>query len=479
MKQILTVIPLGPGDPGMMTVQAADLLCNPDFRIVLRTARHPVAVWLNEKKIPFESLDAFYERYDDFDEMHAAMASSLWEMSLHNPVGFAVMDPRTDGAVSALIHSRPSGSDLQILPGVSISEACLSSIPESHTDDHVLTIISASDFHRFSPDPDISLLITELNSSFLAGEIKLKLTDLYPEEMEVFFFPSSEEPFRKYLKIPLHHLDSQKKYDHTSAVFLPGTDYLHRTRHTFGDLAQIMSRLRSRNGCPWDSVQTHKSLRPYLIEEAWEAVNAIDDNDMDHLADELGDVLFQIVFHACIGQSFDEFTMTDIISGICSKMIRRHPHVFQTPENKNAADIADGWEKQKREETGSKTVGDSLKEIATSLPSLKYSIKCYKKLAQIPALKRDPALIANEISQLAQRLSSEAIMSEETMGLLLMKCTELCFRNDSDAETILHQCVKRIIQRFQQTEKELHSKGKTLESLSLEELNHYFLIGKD
>jgi tetrapyrrole methylase family protein/MazG family protein len=138
--------------------------------------------------------------------------------------------------------------------------------------------------------------------------------------------------------IPLYQLDNQKHYDHTAAVFLPGVDYLHRARHTFEDLERIVSRLRAPDGCPWDSVQTHRSLTPYMVEEAWEVVNAIEEDDPDHLADELGDVLFQVFIHASIGKSCGEFTLTDILTDICRKMIHRHPAVFD--ENRRPEDPA-------------------------------------------------------------------------------------------------------------------------------------------
>ena len=134
------------------------------------------------------------------------------------------------------------------------------------------------------------------------------------------------------------------------------------------------------------------------MEEAWEAVNAIDEGDTDHLADELGDVLFQVMIHSAIGTAFDEFTLTDVLSGICRKMIQRHPHVFIVSHGESAEDVSQGWEARKRKETGSRTVGETLDDVSSFLPALKYSIKMYKKLAQLPACARDPRVrIAEEI----------------------------------------------------------------------------------
>ena len=291
--------------------------------------------------------------------------------------------------------------------------------------------------------------------------------------MEIVFFPPSEKSSRTAVRIPLYALDAQKTYDHTAACYLPGVDYLHRSRFTFEDLADITSRLRAPDGCPWDSVQTHESLRPYMVEEAWEAVNAIEDQDMDHLADELGDVLFQVFIHSSIGESFDEFTLTDVVSGICRKMIHRHPHVFGSEKADTAQGVSDGWEALKRAETGSKTVGETLNDVSQSLPSLKYSIKMYKKLAQLPALRRSPEEIAPEIVSLASSLIENGQFSAENMAQLLMKCTELCYRSDADAEILLHRGVEKLKKKYQYAEKTMVNDEKKPENLTFQQLCVY------
>ena len=120
-----------------------------------------------------------------------------------------------------------------------------------------------------------SLLITEVDGAITAGEVKEHLSSLLDEESTVWLIQSEGRP----VSLPLYELDRKKKYDHMTAVLVPGSDFLHRCRNTIDDLLKIMERLRAPDGCPWDSIQTHESLRPYMVEEAWEAVNAIDDND--------------------------------------------------------------------------------------------------------------------------------------------------------------------------------------------------------
>ena len=207
-----------------------------------------------------------------------------------------------------------------------------------------------------------------------------------------------------------------------------------------------------------------------MVEEAWEAVSAIEERNWDHLADELGDVLFQVFIHASIGESFDEFTMTDVLTQICQKMIRRHPHVFEQASGASAREISEGWERQKRAETGSKTLGDSLEDVSTALPALKYAIKVNKKLCQLPALRRSPEIISREIAQHASSLLSEGRLCPEHMMSLLMLCTELCYRADQDAEILLHQEVDRIKHAWQKAERQLLDQDLALEDLTYSQL---------
>lgn len=469
----ILVIPLGPGDPDLLTLKAAEALQGGAGALIFRTGKHPVASWLQARGIIFESLDAYYERFDDFDQMHASMARELWDRAKQVHVRFAVMDPETDGAVRELKKKCPPGSKLEVLPGVSLRETLLSSLPTETDNSDSLQYYSASSFLSLSWHPDIPLLITELDSPLLAGDVALKLSELYSDSQEVFFFPPDRKSRRKALSIPLFQLASQKAYDHTAAVWVPGLDFLHRDRFTMEDLSKIVSRLRAPDGCPWDRIQTHNSLRPYMVEEAWEAVNAIDAEDSDHLADELGDVLFQVFIHASIGESFDEFTLTDVVSLICQKMIRRHPHVFGTVRQDSAQSVSDGWEKLKREETGSKTAGESLEDVSQSLPSLKYSIKVYKKLAQLPALRRAPKEIAEEIRALSEDLIRGESFSPEAMSCLLLKCTELCYREDQDAEILLHQGVEKLKHRYRKAEEQILHEGRNPEALTIQELMSY------
>ena len=469
-RRSLTVVSIGPGDVSLLNQATVDTLRGAS-PLILRTDHHPMAAWLKDQDISYVSLDDLYESSDDFDCMNSAMADRVWQLAAEGKHAvYAVPDLLTDRSVDELFRHIPeSCSEPEIIPGFSYADFYLARCRGLISSGNI-RIVSASEFLSSFYDPEQSLLITEVDGAITAGDVKAHLSSLFDEESSVWLIQAGGRP----VSLPLYELDRKKKYDHMTAVLVPGSDLLHHCRNTIHDLLNIMERLRAPDGCPWDSIQTHESLRPYMVEEAWEAVNAIDDNDPDHLADELGDLLFQIVFHASVGKSFGEFDFVDVVTNICTKMIHRHPHVFGSKHVSSPDEVSDTWEEIKRQETGSRTVSESLNDVSSGLPSLKYAIKVNKKVQQLPSWRRNPADIAEEIRNLSGLLlAADGSLDEKVMGKLLFLCTHLCHRSDRDAEIILHQAVDRFKSAFSRMENDVKSAGKALETLTFEEICLY------
>ena len=466
MKSVLTVVSVGPGSPSLMTLETADLLLKAD-RVFLRTDHHPAAAWLREHNRAFDSFDSLYDACEDFDLLYREMALRLLRELDQGSLVYAVPDPLSDCSVDQLFALCPDPAGrLRVLPGVSAADEYLAAARSALRGSGV-RVVSASALADSAFDPDQPLLITELDTAQKAGDVKIFLSDLLDDETPVWFLQGGDSGAPRCLRIPLFGLDRQPRFDHRSALLIPGSPMDRRSRYTLRDLEKIMELLRAPDGCPWDRIQTHDSLKPYLVEEAWESVNAIDAGDMEHLADELGDVLLQIVFHASIGRSFDEFTLTDVISHISRKMIDRHPHVFGAEHMETAGQVSDLWETIKRRETGSKTVAESLEDVSPGLPSLKYAIKVQKKAMQLEGFRRDPNLIQREIGRLsAGLLRPDGSLSPEALGALLLRCTELSHRCGLDAEIILHEAVDRYKAAFHSMASDAEKQGKNPESLT-------------
>lgn len=474
MKPCITVIPLGPGDPSLITLQAADALRQAK-RLVLRTERHSAVAWLREQGVSYTTLDAMYDQYEDFDQLHAAMACELWQQAAHGPLAYAVMDATNDGSVAALAVSRPEDGQLVCLPGVSMADAYLSALPQANVSG--LRMLPATVCSAAQLDPSAPLLVTEIDSPVLAGMVKLRLTELYDDEMPVTFFPSAAKAHHKPRQIPLMELDRQRSYDHTVAVYLPAAPMQQRQRYCFADLVQLLAILRGEDGCPWDRQQTHQSLRKYLIEEAYEAAAAIDENDPDHLADELGDVLLQVVFHASVGESYGEFAIGDVTTAICRKMLYRHAHIFGTDQCSTADEVSANWERLKKEEKHLTSQGAVLADVSRALPSLMRASKVQKKAADV-GFDWDSAVQAlPKVHEEAQEVKAELDAGRdpaEELGDMLFSCVNVTRLCGLDAEELLNRATEKFISRFSAMEKLIISAGKSLEDLTLNEMDVYW-----
>jgi tetrapyrrole methylase family protein/MazG family protein len=174
----------------------------------------------------------------------------------------------------------------------------------------------------------------------------------YPDEYMVTIVTAAGSKQEEIITVPLFELDRQVKVNNLTSVYIPPVEDENVLFKNFSKLREIISVLRGPEGCPWDKEQTHETLKRYLIEETYEVIEAIDKGDIDHLIEELGDVLLQVMLHAQIGEDEGYFSIADVIEGISEKMVRRHPHVFGSVEVENTDEVLQNWEEIKRQEKG-------------------------------------------------------------------------------------------------------------------------------
>ena len=222
------------------------------------------------------------------------------------------------------------------------------------------------------------------------------------------------------------------------------------------DLLKIMELLRAPGGCPWDRTQTHQSIRDNMLEEAYEAADAIDHMDMDNLKEELGDVLLQVVFHARMAQEAGCFTFDDVVDGICKKLVYRHPHVFGAVGARNPSEALSTWDAQKRTEKGQKTTGDALDSVARALPGLTRASKLQSKAAKAGFDWEDisPALdkLSEELEELKTAVRENSNVEEE-LGDLLFAAVKVGRFAQVDGERAVQGACEKFIRRFRTVER--------------------------
>ena len=232
-------------------------------------------------------------------------------------------------------------------------------------------------------------------------------------------------------------------------------NFQYKDRYDINDLLSIMALLRSPGGCPWDRAQTHQSIRRNMLEEAYEAAEAIDQQDPVHLKEELGDVLLQVVFHARMAQEAGQFSFDDVVDGVCQKLVFRHPHVFGASEAEGPDGALTSWEAQKRAEKGQKTAADTLDGVARSLPALIRAEKLQDKArkAGFDWDSAGPAL--DKLSEETEELRAavrDGTNPEEELGDLLFAAVKAGRFLGLDSEQALHAACEKFIRRFRRVE---------------------------
>ncbi len=385
----ITVIGLGPGDPKLLTVAAADVLSAAE-RVWIRTADHPSRAAI-PTSCQVSACDDLYRAHQTFEEVYRAIAERLIAEAQEREVVYAVPgDPSVGETSVRILGDMAAKGDVvcRIVPGISFIGPTLAALGWDALDGvQIADATALASRHHPDIDPERPALIAQIYSPLVASDIKLCLLARYPEDHPVTLVSGAGEAGisgasakGRLITLPLCDLDRDGEFDDVTTLAVPplpaGSSML--------GLAEVIARLRAPDGCPWDQEQTHESLRPYLIEEAYEVVEAIDADDPTALSEELGDLLLQVALHAQIATEYGEFTLTDVIRSIHDKLVRRHPHVFGDAHAETAADVVERWAELKAEEKRESSVNGSVEAVADPMAGVPKTL---------PALARAQALV--------------------------------------------------------------------------------------
>ena len=467
MKQGITIVGLGPGDPKQLTLEAQQVLQEAG-EVYLRTCRHPTVTSLP----PGASLhffDHLYEEKSTFAEVYDEIARQIMELG-RRPRGVVYAVPGHPLVGEASVQRILDLADQQdigvrVVEGLSFIESVLTCLGlDALAGLQLVDATELAALHHPGLNPDLPALIAQLYDQSLASDVKLTLMNLYPDEHPVTLVRGAGIDRAQVLTAPLYELDRQPEVDHLTSLYVPPLPRP-SSLEAFQD---TIARLRAPGGCPWDREQTHQSLRPHLLEETYETLAALDADDTDALREELGDLLLQIVLQAQIAVEAGEFSLAQVIEGIDAKIKHRHPHVFGDVVVADVAGVMHNWEEIKREEKGKHSL---LGGVSSALPALARAQAIQKRVARVgfdwPDAEGVIAKIAEEVAELREAQGGKE--REEEVGDLLFSVVNLARWLNVDAESALRGACQQFIQRFSGMEELCRGRGLDLSELSLAE----------
>lgn len=474
---MIDIIGLGLGCGGYLTQEAVELLKG-RRNVYLRTEKHPTVDAINAMNISYKTFDYLYESCSSFEEIYEKISDFIIDAAEKNgDVLYAVPGHplvAENSVERILLKAGKKGINVKVHSAVSFLDAVITAIGRDPIKG--LKIVDGLSLKTVKADKRCANIITQVYDRFIASDVKLGLMKIYSPETNIYFIKAAGVPDAETVRpIKLYELDMQKDIDHLTCLYIPpaGED---NDKYDLEDLLDVMSKLRGENGCPWDKEQTHESLRQYLIEECYEVIEAINKKDPDKLKEELGDVLLQVVFHAKIEEENDTFDIYDVIKGVCKKMILRHPHIFGSVKVKDAAEVLVNWDKIKKAEKGQKTQTEVLKDIPKELPALIRSAKVQSKAAKVgfdwDNVDDAMAKIYEELDELKEVYKSKELAKiiDET-GDLLFACVNVARFLNVEPETALTGTIEKFIQRFEYIEKHASGAGKSMEDMTLAEMD--------
>ena len=470
---MITIVGLGPGNPAHLTLEAQQVLERAS-ELYLRTNRHPTVPSL-PAHLTLHSFDFLYERAADFAEVYEGIVERVLALG-QRPEGVVYAVPGHplvgEATVQRILEkARIRGIEVRIVAGLSFVEPVLTALGLDALDG--LQIVDALDLavrHHPPLNPDLPALVGQLYGRDVASAVKLTLMNGYPAEHPVTLVRGAGTDEEWTRTLPLYELDRVDDVDHLTTLYLPPLPVV-SGMESFQD---TIARLRAPGGCPWDRKQTHRSLRPNLLEETYEVLTAIDRDDMPALCEELGDLLLQIALHAQIAVEEGEFSLADVVAGIDAKIKRRHPHVFGDVRVNGVADVMHNWEEIKREERAERGENEEhsmLDGVPTTLPALARAQSLQRRAARMGFDWEDVEgvwdKVAEEIAEL--RAATDAQARESELGDVLFAVTNLARWLGVDAESALRAACDRFTRRFAAMEKQCQERGLDLGRLSLAE----------
>ena len=488
-KHRIVVIGLGPGKLNQMTLEAWDLI-NSTGKLILRTQDHPAAKELAQRGLFFETCDEFYKTSSNFDAVYSEITRYLIDEAKSiafdsAPLVYAVPGHPliAEKSVALLIEqARAESIYVDIISAMSFWDPAV-------TDLNIDPLINGMALLDALDPPDIvptqlGCLYAQVYSQLAASELKVMLLEHYPPEHTVTLIKSAgivED--RQKTDLPLYLLDRDTAFDHLTSLYVPPLSSpcmaISAPNYPLDPLTDVMARLLSPDGCPWDKEQTFETMKEPLLNEAYEVIEALDLKDMFKLREELGDLLLQIVFNTALAMQQDAFDYNDVIADITEKMVRRHPHVFGDTVASTSNEVLTQWEliKAKEKEQVADKVERVMDGLNTSLPSLLYAYEVQRKAKKKGFDWKDISGPLDKITEEIEELKlaiTQGVGVDEEFGDTLFSLVNLSRFLNLSPEAALMNASQKFIRRFNQLEDIIIKNGYKWEDMNLNILDKWW-----
>jgi tetrapyrrole methylase family protein/MazG family protein len=473
----IVIVGLGPGDAGLITRQAWELLSAAE-NVYLRTGRHPAAAGL-PAHLNQVTFDDIYDSAANFEELYQAIAAAVLRLGREahqagrdlvyavpgNPnVGEATVTAIRAGAAAA-------GVPVTVVPGLSFIDVSLSPIDvDALAGLQLFDALDIAGYNHPPVNPDMPALLGQVYSQLVASDLKLALMALYPDDHEVALIHGAGTAEAAVESLPLYGIDRSPHLGHLTTLFVPPLP----NPTSLSALAETVAFLRGPDGCPWDREQTPQSLTEDLLEEVAELLDAIEAGDPAAVAEELGDVLFHLVIQAQIAAEAGDFALGDVIAGIDAKLKRRHPHIWGDWQAADSQEVIRNWEHLKLAERRVDEARPALLDgIPRALPALARAERIQQEVAKVgfdwPAVDGVEAKVEEELAEFRAAATGDEQLHE--LGDLFFALVNWARWLKVEPERALREANRRFARRFRRVEELAAARGMDLNQLGLAQLD--------
>ena len=460
----LHIVGLGPGRATLLTAETLSVLRS-GIPGILRTRHHPTVADLGAALAAFRDCDDLYSTGGSFEAVYEAVVRRVVDAAAAAETVYAVpghplMAERTVTGILAAAGER--GIPVAVYPAVSYADVAATALGID------LGTMQLCDALELRLDAQRPALVSQVFDRDATAALKLRLLDIYPAGHPITVLTALGTADVAQRVVPLAELD-HKPFGYLDCLYVPPIAPIDDLRR-FDGLYAIIERLHAPDGCPWDREQTHISLRPHLLEESYEALEAIDSGDPDRLTEELGDLLLQVLMHSAVAGRTGEFTFADVSQHIARKLVRRHPHVFGDATAETAGEVYQNWDALKRAEKPSSSI---LEGVPRTLPALAASQSIQGRARRIgfdwPDIEGPLEKLAEEIEEFA-RAESAADRKDE-FGDVLFVISNIAQRLGIDAEQALRGANEKFRRRFGIVEQLAATAGLDMKDMDLAALD--------